>query len=114
MNNLRHGQGSYKYTSSSHSGTVFNGTWVNGKADGAGKLTHGDSHDYQGSWQDDLMIGPGKYIFSFGAEQHGEYVPVEQEQGTGEDDGEDVKVKMISKWRAHKITSLTVDAAQIV
>merc|ERR1712110_905066 len=34
MNNLRHGQGSYKYASTAHAGTSFSGTWVNGKADG--------------------------------------------------------------------------------
>jgi len=107
VNNLRHGQGTYTYKSDSHKGTVFEGTWTNGKADGAGLLKHGDSHRYQGSWSDDVMQGPGKFIFNFGAEQHGEYIPVEQDvEGMEEQEGEK-QHNIISRWRAHKITAIT-------
>lgn len=62
-----------------------------------------------------MMHGPGKYIFSFGAEQHGEYIPVEQDmEGMEEAEGEGIQAATVSRWRAHKITPLTVDAAQIV
>merc|ERR1712167_295342 len=91
--------------SKSHKGTVFTGNWLNGKADGAGELVHGNSHRYQGSWQDDLIAGPGKYIFSFGAEQHGEYIPVEQDvEGIEDTADEAISGNTISRWRAHKIT----------
>jgi len=109
MSNLRHGQGTYTFASASHSGTVFTGTWVNGKADGAGQLLHGKSHRYQGSWNEDMMNGPGKYIFSFGAEQHGEYVPVEQDMEVEDAENETQHATTVSRWRAHKITDLTVD-----
>jgi len=110
MSNLRHGQGTYTFASPSHAGTVFSGTWVNGKADGSGQLSHGKSHRYQGSWNDDMMNGPGKYIFSFGAEQHGEYVPVEQDIEAEDAENETQHAATVSRWRAYKISSLTVDA----
>ena len=114
QNDARHGQGTYQYNSKAQKGTVFTGNWMNGKADGAGELVHGNSHRYQGSWQDDLIAGPGKYIFSFGAEQHGEYIPVEQDVEGIEDADEAINGNTISRWRAHKITPITVDAAQIL
>lgn len=109
VNNLRHGQGSYTYASASHKGTVFNGTWTNGKADGAGQLTHGEHHKYQGSWSDDVMQGPGKFVFNFGAEQHGEYIPVEQDLEGAEGEENDRQHTIISRWKAHKITGITVE-----
>jgi radial spoke head protein 1 len=111
VNNLRHGQGTYTYSSDSHKGTVFEGTWTNAKADGAGHLKHGDSHKYQGSWSDDVMQGPGKFVFNFGAEQHGEYIPVEQDVEGMDESEEGRSHNIISRWRAHKITSITADEA---
>jgi len=107
INNLRHGQGSYTYASPSHKGTVFEGTWSNGKADGAGQLSHGDSHKYQGSWNEDTTQGPGKFIFNIGCEQHGEYIPVEQDI-EGVDEGDERQHNVISRWKAHKITGITL------
>ena len=60
------------------------------------------------------MHGPGKYIFAFGAEQHGEYIPVEQDLDGMEDAENDKQVNTISRWRAHKITALTVDASSML
>merc|ERR1712151_134888 len=117
LNNKRHGKGIYIYSNKSHSGLVFQGTWANGDADGGGHLLHGKSHVYQGRWIENVMQGPGKYIFSFGAEQHGEYVPVEQDIDDADDFNDDFynkKLNTTSRWRAKKITSLTVDASSML
>ena len=115
MSNLRHGQGEYRFASPSHKGTVLKGTWIDGKAEGPGQLVHGTSHSYQGNWTDSSPNGPGKYIFSFGCEQHGEYIPIEQDMDAQEEGDEEINASAVkmSKWRAHKITPLTVDVANV-
>ena len=85
----RHGVGTYIYSDTQ---SRYTGSWVKGKAEGAGELVHAN-HRYQGShkqatfqklielflgsWNDNLPNGPGKYIFNICCEQHGEYIPVE-------------------------------------
>ncbi|XP_073404526.1 radial spoke head 1 homolog isoform X4 [Dendrobates tinctorius] len=70
----RHGQGVYTYADT---GSKYMGTWVNGKQDGAGELVH-HHHRYQGKFSKNTILGPGKYIFDIGCEQHGSYVQAEQ------------------------------------
>ena len=40
---------------------------------GEGKLLFGSNY-YEGHFRHDKMLGPGKYVFSNGVEQQGEYV----------------------------------------
>ncbi|XP_071989726.1 radial spoke head 1 homolog isoform X1 [Engystomops pustulosus] len=70
----RHGQGVYTY---SDTGSRYRGTWGNGKQEGAGELLH-HNHRYQGKFSNNTILGPGKYIFDIGCEQHGAYVQAEQ------------------------------------
>ncbi|XP_076803429.1 radial spoke head 1 homolog [Clavelina lepadiformis] len=98
----RHGQGSYIYADT---GSKYVGTWISGKCEGAGEFIHAN-HRFQGNWTDGNMQGPGKYIFDIGCEQHGEYIPVEQTQGDGEE--EEPTTVTIPKWKAGKITAITL------
>merc|ERR1711914_17580 len=98
---LRNGTGTYTYASS---GSRYIGQWVNGKADGPGELVH-SNHRYQGAWVDGSIQGAGKYIFELGCEQHGEYIPVEM-PGDPEDD--EAGSTTIPKWKAVKVTPITL------
>lgn len=98
----RHGQGVYTYTDT---GSKYVGTWVNGKQDGAGELVH-LNHRYQGKFSNTTMLGPGKYIFDIGCEQHGTYVQVEQEKE--EEEEEEPLAVTATQWNAERITGLTI------
>jgi len=100
----RNGQGTYTYA---ESGSKYVGTWVMGRPEGAGELVH-TNHRYQGSWIDSSMRGPGKYIFDIGCEQHGEYIPVEQEEEEAIQDEEEEETIVVSKWKAGKLTDITI------
>ncbi|XP_075053976.1 radial spoke head 1 homolog [Mixophyes fleayi] len=98
----RHGQGVYTYTDT---GSKYIGTWVNGKQDGAGELVH-SNHRYQGRFSNNTMLGPGKYVFDSGCEQHGAYIQTEQEKE--EEEEEEPLAVQVTRWNAEKITSLTL------
>ena len=63
---------------------------------------------------DDKMLGPGKYVFRNGSEQHGEYV-IEQDEGNKEnghngnrqDDIKKPNEEFVTKWRCRKKTPPT-------
>ncbi|KAM8975690.1 radial spoke head 1 homolog [Pelodytes ibericus] len=99
----RHGQGVYTYTDT---GSKYIGTWVNGKQDGAGDLVH-HNHRYQGKFSSNSLLGPGKYVFDLGCEQHGSYVQMEQEKEDENEDDEPLAV-IATKWKPEDITSLTL------
>ncbi|MEJ1288067.1 hypothetical protein NN561_019096 [Cricetulus griseus] len=65
----RHGQGTYFYA---ETGSKYVGSWVNGQQEGAAELIH-LNHRYQGKFMNKNPVGPGKYLFDIGCEQHGEY-----------------------------------------
>ncbi|XP_070322920.1 radial spoke head 1 homolog isoform X3 [Odocoileus virginianus] len=65
----RHGQGTYFYA---ETGSKYVGAWVNGQQEGAAELIH-LNHRYQGKFLNKNPVGPGKYVFDIGCEQHGEY-----------------------------------------
>ncbi|XP_059777622.1 radial spoke head 1 homolog isoform X7 [Balaenoptera ricei] len=65
----RHGQGTYFYA---ETGSKYVGTWVNGQQKGTAELIH-LNHRYQGKFLNKNPVGPGKYVFDIGCEQHGEY-----------------------------------------
>ncbi|KAF6121528.1 radial spoke head component 1 [Phyllostomus discolor] len=52
-------------------------------------------------------VGPGKYVFDIGCEQHGEYQLTDVERGEEEEEEEAV-VTVIPKWKATKITELAL------
>ncbi|XP_068929156.1 radial spoke head 1 homolog [Petaurus breviceps papuanus] len=98
----RHGQGTYFYA---ETGSKYVGTWVNGQQEGAAELIH-QKHRYQGKFMGKNPVGPGKYIFDIGCEQHGEYELKEMEEEEGEEE-ESVKPP-VPIWKAKKITPLTL------
>ncbi|XP_032076272.1 radial spoke head 1 homolog [Thamnophis elegans] len=101
FNNYRHGQGTYLYALT---GSKYVGTWANGQQEGAAELVH-LNHRFQGKFVNKNPLGIGKYIFDIGCEQHGEYC---QEEKTEEEEEEEVLIPVAPKWKATKITNLTL------
>ncbi|XP_013206558.1 radial spoke head 1 homolog [Microtus ochrogaster] len=54
-----------------------------------------------------LPVGPGKYVFDIGCEQHGEYRLTDVERGEEEEE-EETLVSIVPKWKALKITELAL------
>ncbi|EHH16946.1 Testis-specific gene A2 protein [Macaca mulatta] len=98
----RHGQGTYLYA---ETGSKYVGTWVNGQQEGAAELIH-LNHRYQGKFLNKNPVGPGKYIFDVGCEQHGEYRLTDMERG--EEEEEEELITVVPKWKATKITELAL------
>ncbi|XP_044803352.2 radial spoke head 1 homolog [Bubalus kerabau] len=99
----RHGQGTYFYA---ETGSKYVGTWVNGQQEGAAELIH-LNHRYQGKFLNKNPVGPGKYVFDIGCEQHGEYRLTDVERGEEEEE-EETLITVIPKWKATKITELAL------
>ncbi|XP_038616301.1 radial spoke head 1 homolog [Tachyglossus aculeatus] len=99
----RHGQGTYLYADT---GSKYVGTWLSGQQDGAAELIH-LNHRYQGKFVNKNPVGLGKYIFDIGCEQHGEYVPADQDRGEEEEEEESLSAAS-PKWRVSKITPLAL------
>ncbi|XP_016076845.1 PREDICTED: radial spoke head 1 homolog [Miniopterus natalensis] len=99
----RHGQGTYVYA---ETGSKYVGTWVNGQQEGAAELIH-LNHRYQGKFLNKNPIGPGKYVFDIGCEQHGEYRLTDMERGEEEEEEESL-ITAVPKWKANKITELAL------
>ncbi|XP_072470669.1 radial spoke head 1 homolog isoform X2 [Notamacropus eugenii] len=98
----RHGQGTYLYA---ETGSKYVGTWVNGQQEGTGELIH-LQHRYQGKFMGKNPVGPGKYIFDIGCEQHGEYILKEVEEEEGEE--EEAVKPPVPIWKAKKIAPLAL------
>ncbi|XP_037687246.1 radial spoke head 1 homolog isoform X3 [Choloepus didactylus] len=99
----RHGQGTYFYA---ETGSKYVGSWANGQQEGAAELIH-LNHRYQGKFLNKNPVGPGKYVFDIGCEQHGEYRLTDTERGEEEEE-EETMVAVIPKWKASKITELAL------
>ncbi|XP_074156408.1 radial spoke head 1 homolog isoform X1 [Sminthopsis crassicaudata] len=100
----RHGRGTYFYA---ETGSKYVGTWINGQQQGTGELIH-QKHRYQGKFMGKNPVGPGKYIFDIGCEQHGEYeLKRRGEMGEVEGEEEEVSKPLDPLWKAKKITPLT-------
>ncbi|XP_053420370.1 radial spoke head 1 homolog isoform X3 [Nycticebus coucang] len=99
----RHGQGTYFYA---ETGSKYVGTWVNGQQEGAAELIH-LNHRYQGKFLNKNPVGPGKYVFDIGCEQHGEYRLTDMERGEEEEE-EETLLNVVPKWKATKITELAL------
>ncbi|KAM9031371.1 radial spoke head 1 homolog [Sarcophilus harrisii] len=98
----RHGRGTYYYA---ETGSKYVGTWIYGQQQGTGELIH-QKHRYQGKFMGKNPVGPGKYIFDIGCEQHGEYeFKPKGEVGEGED--EEIAKPLDPRWKAKNITPLT-------
>ncbi|XP_035998215.1 radial spoke head 1 homolog isoform X1 [Fundulus heteroclitus] len=76
QHHLRHGQGTYQYKDT---GAKYKGTWVDGNMELAGEYIY-SNHRYQGNFVNNRPLGPGKYVFDIGCEQHGEYHKQEEER----------------------------------
>nr|XP_025839157.1 radial spoke head 1 homolog isoform X3 [Vulpes vulpes] len=100
----RHGQGTYFYA---ETGSKYVGTWVNGQQEGAAELIH-LNHRYQGKFLNKNPVGPGKYVFDVGCEQHGEYRLTDVERGEEEEEEETTMMTLVPKWKATKITELAL------
>ncbi|XP_038437487.1 radial spoke head 1 homolog isoform X1 [Canis lupus familiaris] len=100
----RHGQGTYFYA---ETGSKYVGTWVNGQQEGAAELIH-LNHRYQGKFLNKNPVGPGKYVFDIGCEQHGEYRLTDVERGEEEEEEETTMMTLVPKWKATKITELAL------
>ncbi|KAM7319100.1 radial spoke head 1 homolog [Alexandromys fortis] len=103
FNHQRHGQGTYFYA---ETGSKYVGSWVNGQQEGAAELIH-LNHRYQGKFLNKNPVGPGKYVFDIGCEQHGEYRLTDVERGEEEEE-EETLVNIVPKWKALKITELAL------
>ncbi|XP_042190205.1 radial spoke head 1 homolog isoform X1 [Callorhinchus milii] len=130
VSHQRHGQGVYTYK---QCGSTYKGSWVGGKQAEAGELIH-INHRYQGTFQNNNPIGPGKYIFDIGCEQHGQYIqteeqvskkskekqpsksapspsfrpsPIEEKIDEEMEDDEDSVNVTVLKWKAETLTGLT-------
>uniref|UniRef100_A0A8C3WRU7 Radial spoke head 1 homolog n=1 Tax=Catagonus wagneri TaxID=51154 RepID=A0A8C3WRU7_9CETA len=99
----RHGQGTYLYA---ETGSQYVGAWVNGQQEGAAELVH-LNHRYQGKFLNKNPVGPGKYVFDIGCEQHGEYRLTDVERGEEEEE-EETQATVVPKWKAIEITELTL------
>ncbi|KAK1344308.1 hypothetical protein QTO34_014873 [Cnephaeus nilssonii] len=99
----RHGQGTYLYA---ETGSKYVGTWVNGQQEGAAELIH-LNHRYQGKYLNKNPMGPGKYVFDIGCEQHGEYRVTDVER-VEEEEEEESLITALPKWKATKITELAL------
>uniref|UniRef100_A0A8D1SRI5 Radial spoke head component 1 n=1 Tax=Sus scrofa TaxID=9823 RepID=A0A8D1SRI5_PIG len=99
----RHGQGTYLYA---ETGSKYVGTWVKGQQEGAAELIH-LNHRYLGKFLNKNPVGPGKYVFDIGCEQHGEYRLTDVERGEEEEE-EEAQVTVVPRWKATKITELAL------
>lgn len=68
--NQKHGKGSQVWKD----GSLYEGFWVNGKANGRGRLIHSNGDVYEGEWTDDKAEGKGIYIHSDGAKYEGSWL----------------------------------------
>ncbi|OWK06015.1 RSPH1 [Cervus elaphus hippelaphus] len=109
VRNKKHGQGTFIYPDGSRyeeTGSKYVGAWVNGQQEGAAELIH-LNHRYQGKFLNKNPVGPGKYVFDIGCEQHGEYRLTDVERGEEEEE-EETLITVVPKWKATKITELAL------
>ncbi|KAG7462397.1 hypothetical protein JOB18_044975 [Solea senegalensis] len=92
LNHMRHGQGTYVYHDT---GSKYMGSWVNGNMESEGEYVH-SNHRFKGKLANNKPIGPGKYVFDIGCEQHGEFRQTEEEELAN------------PKWIPKLITGLTL------
>jgi hypothetical protein len=67
--NMRDGRGYQIWAD----GSLYEGYWLNDKANGRGRLIHADGDVYEGEWRDDKAHGYGKYYHTDGARYEGEW-----------------------------------------
>ena len=79
--NLRHGKGYQIW----YDGSIYEGYWINDKANGRGRLIHADGDIYDGDWVDDRAHGHGTYIQSGGSKYIGQW-----ENDKQNNDGEEI------------------------
>ena len=63
-------------------GSLYEGFWMNNKANGRGRLIHADGDVYEGEWKDDKAHGYGVYMHADGARYEG-YWSEDKQHGRG-------------------------------
>ncbi|CAL8265907.1 unnamed protein product [Lota lota] len=107
LRHVRHGHGTYWYHDT---GSSYRGAWNNGKKDAVGEIIH-SNHHYKGRFLNNNPMGPGKYVFDIGCEQHGDYILTEQ-TGHPEDDEGDSSSSSALKWVPRDITGRTIGTSE--
>ena len=67
--NQKHGRGIQTWID----GSIYEGYWMNDKANVLGKLIHADGDIYEGGWLDDRADGTGTYFHEGGAKYEGQW-----------------------------------------
>lgn len=91
-NNCKEGKGVYTCAATK---LKYDGHWENGKLHGPA-ITNLPNHVYLGSFVNNMPCGPGRYVFDFGVEQHGEYIFPKNENAN-----EDMHATKYPVWRCH-------------
>jgi len=73
MGNMRHGQGTYTWTSGKYNGDKYVGKWENGLKSGQGIYTWSNGDEYSGEWRNNDQNGFGTYIWANGSTYVGEW-----------------------------------------
>ena len=66
---IKHGQGKQIWPD----GSMYEGWWVENKANGKGRLIHADGDVYDGDWKSDKAHGKGVYCHLDGARYEGDW-----------------------------------------
>lgn len=64
---IRHGKGVQTWPD----GSIYEGWWYDNRANGQGRLIHGNGDMYIGMWKDDKAHGQGIYMHKNGARYEG-------------------------------------------
>eukprot|EP00041_Stephanoeca_diplocostata_P007190 m.99982 g.99982 ORF g.99982 m.99982 type:complete len:215 (+) comp16770_c0_seq1:183-827(+) len=94
----KEGMGVYTYAAT---GAQYEGVWAGGKKHGEGTLKYSD-HQFVGGFTDDQPLGPGKFSFNHGAEQHGEFAVQGGNAGADDED-----TATAPKWVASNVAQST-------
>lgn len=71
--NLRHGQGTYTWTSGKYTGDKYVGEWENGIKSGQGIYTWANGDEYNGNWINNDQNGFGTYTWNDGSTYAGQW-----------------------------------------
>lgn len=75
---FRHGKGKQIWPD----GSLYDGFWLDGRAEGYGRLINADGYFYEGQWHNDKVHGKGKCMHPNGTTYEGDWVK-DQQEGVG-------------------------------
>ena len=94
--NLPHGKGKCIF----EDGLVYNGSWVNGKREGARKMTFPNKDYYEGEWKNDAPNGKGEHFIG------GEYYEGDFVEGNRHGKGKYIWIKENTKYVGEFVDNL--------